>query len=162
MFIQGDASQPVILGGVWSTADNSPEPNDDGKNNFRGYRSRSGHRMILDDSGKSKVVLADKSGNCMVGMGNFDKDGSGPNTCAVWTPPGAAKTGVAIASMQGTFEISCPNGKLSVTAKQDIKINTTDTLDIKATKALELKSGSSAKVTSGSASDYDGSKVLIG
>ena len=51
-----------MLGGVWSTPDFSPEPNEDGKNNFRGYRSRSGHRLILDDSGKIKVVFADKTG----------------------------------------------------------------------------------------------------
>src|SRR5690349_1657445 len=40
MFIAGDPTQPVILGGVWSTKDVSPEPNEDGKNNFRGYRTR--------------------------------------------------------------------------------------------------------------------------
>ena len=55
------SSQPVILGGVWSKPDFSPEPNEDGKNNFRGYRSRSGHRLILDDTDKTKVVFADKT-----------------------------------------------------------------------------------------------------
>jgi uncharacterized protein involved in type VI secretion and phage assembly len=162
MFIQGDASQPVVLGGIWSTADTSPEPNEDGKNNFRGYRSRSGHRFILDDSGKTKVVLADKTSKCMIGVGNFESDGSGPNKCAVFTPPGAAKNGIAIASMTGTFEISCPNGKLSVEAQQNIKINTTDTIDIKAGGAIEMTSSSSAKLTSSSTSDYDGSQILIG
>ena len=39
-FIEGDITQPIILGGVWSKPDQSPEPNEDGKNNFRGYRSR--------------------------------------------------------------------------------------------------------------------------
>src|SRR5678816_1340067 len=84
MFIGGDISQPVIVGGVWSTADKSPEPNEDGKNNFRGYRSRSGHRMILDDTAKTKAVFADKTAKNMVGIGNFAKDGAGPNVCAVY------------------------------------------------------------------------------
>src|SRR5687768_18363256 len=48
-FIEGDISQPIILGGIWSKADKSPEPNEDGANNFRGYRSRTGHRLIFDD-----------------------------------------------------------------------------------------------------------------
>ena len=50
MFIAGDMSQPVVVGGVWSKVDNSPEPNEDGANNFRGYRSRVGHRMVFDDT----------------------------------------------------------------------------------------------------------------
>ena len=61
MFVAGEMSQPVVLGGIWSKVDVSPEPNEDGKNNFRGYRSRSGHRLILDDTAKTKVVLADKA-----------------------------------------------------------------------------------------------------
>ena len=87
MFIAGDISQPVIIGGVWSKPDSSPEPNEDGKNNFRGYRSRSGHRLILDDSEKTKVVFADKTTKNMIGIGEFAKDGAGPNVCAVYKPP---------------------------------------------------------------------------
>ncbi len=60
----------MILGGVWSKPDFSPEPNEDGKNNFRGYRSRTGHRLILDDSAKIKVVIADKTAKNMIGIGN--------------------------------------------------------------------------------------------
>src|SRR5690606_42161681 len=41
---------PVVLGGVWSTKDNSPEPNEDGKNNFRGYRSRDRKSTRLNSS----------------------------------------------------------------------------------------------------------------
>ena len=72
---------------MWSKPDISPEPNEDGKNNFRGYRSRSGHRLILDDTGKTKVVVADKTDKNMIGIGKFDKDGAGPNVCAVYKPP---------------------------------------------------------------------------
>ena len=104
------------MGGVWSTADNSPETNEDGKNNFRGYRSRSGHRMILDDTDKTKVVIADKTGKNMVGVGNFATAGAGPNVCAVYKPPMAGDTGVSISSMEGTMEITCKDGTLSIEA----------------------------------------------
>jgi uncharacterized protein involved in type VI secretion and phage assembly len=162
MFLHGDMSQPVILGGVWSKADPSPEPNEDGKNNFRGYRSRSGHRLILDDSGKTKVVITDKTSTCMIGIGQFDGEGSGPNKCTVFTPPGAGKTGVSVSSMQGTMEITCKNGKLSVTAQQNIKMNATQTVDMKAGKDLKLSGSSAASLTSGSPCNYDGSTVNIG
>src|SRR5436190_23771162 len=94
LFMEGDYTQPIIIGGVWSKPDFSPEPNEDGKNNFRGYRSRSGHRLLFDDSGKVKVTFSDKTGKNMVGIGNFAKDGAGPNVCAIFKPPMAGDSGV--------------------------------------------------------------------
>jgi uncharacterized protein involved in type VI secretion and phage assembly len=161
MFVGGDISQPVILGGVWSTKDISPEPNEDGKNNFRGYRSRTGHRLILDDTAKVKVVFADKTGKNMLGVGNFAKDGAGPNTCAVYKPAMSGDTGVSFSTMEGTMEITCKDGKLSITAQKNIKINAKTTVDIKAGGDLKLEGSSSAKLTSGSPSNYDSAKIDI-
>lgn len=162
MFIGGDISQPVIVGGVWSKPDFSPEPNEDGKNNFRGYRSRTGHRLILDDSGKVKVVFADKTTKNMIGIGELAKDGAGPNICAVYKPPMAGDTGVSVSTMEGTMEITCKDGKLSVEAQQNIKINAKQTIDVKAGGDVKLDGSSSAKLTSGDPSNYDGSQILIG
>src|SRR5262245_22138193 len=67
-FMVGDINHPVIMGGIWSTEDTPPEPNEDGKNNFRGYRSRSGHRLILDDTKKTKVVFSDTTTDLMIGI----------------------------------------------------------------------------------------------
>src|SRR6185503_13465546 len=161
-FIAGDISQPLIMGGVWSTADNSPEPNEDGKNNFRGYRSRSGHRLILDDTDKTKVVFSDKTGKNMVGVGNFAKAGAGPNICAVYKPPMAGDTGVSISTMEGALEITCKDGVLKVDAQQNIKVNAKTTIDVKAGKDIKMDGSSSAKVTAGSPSNWDGSQIKIG
>jgi uncharacterized protein involved in type VI secretion and phage assembly len=161
MFIGGDTSQPVILGGVWSTTDFSPEPNEDGKNNFRGYRSRSGHRMILDDSSKTKVVFADKTTKNMVGIGNFAKDGAGPNVCAVYKPPMSGDVGVAFSSMEGTMELTCKDGALKVEAGDNIKISAKTTIEIKAGGELAMDGSSSAKLTSGDNSNYDSSPIQI-
>ena len=155
MFIGGDMSQPVILGGVWSKTDPSPEPNEDGKNNFRGYRSRSGHRLILDDSGQNKVVIADKTGKNMIGVGQFEKDGAGPNVCAVYKPPMSGALGVSISTMEGKLEITCKNGKLLIDAKEKIKINAKTTVDIKAGTEFNLEGQSSAKLTSSLPSNLD-------
>lgn len=161
MFIEGDFSQPVIVGGVWSKPDFSPEPNEDGKNNFRGYRSRSGSRMILDDTGKVKVVFADKSGKNMVGVGQFASDGAGPNVCAVYKPPMAGEKGVSISSMEGKMEVTA-KGKLTVEAGKNIKISAKTTVDSKVGSNIELKGSSAAKITSGTPSQYDASMVKIG
>lgn len=162
MFIGGDFSQPVIVGGVWSTKDNAPEPNEDGKNNFRGYRSRTGHRLILDDSANTKVVLADKTGKNVVGIGTFAKDGAGPNVCAVYKPPMSGQEGISVSTMEGKLELTCKDGKLTIDAGKCIKINAKTTIDIKAGGDVTLEGTSAGKLTSSSPSNYDAPKVSIG
>jgi uncharacterized protein involved in type VI secretion and phage assembly len=160
MFIGGDISQPVIVGGVWSTPDNSPEPNEDGANNFRGYRSRVGHRLVFDDSKSgTKVWFADKTTKLMVGMGKFAKDGAGPNICAVWKPPMSGEFGVSISSMEGKMEITAKT-KLTIKA-ENIKINAKTTIDIKAGTDFQMEGSSAAKLTSSSESNYDAPKLDI-
>jgi hypothetical protein len=161
MFVAGHIAHPVILGGVWSTPDISPEPNEDGKNNFRGFRSRSGHRMVLDDSGSTKVYFADKSGKNVLGLGKFATEGAGPNICAVYKPPMSGDGGVSISTMEGKFEISCPKGTLKVTG-ENIKINAKTTMDIKAGGAFSMEGSSAAKVTSSAPSNYDAPSIDIG
>lgn len=161
-FIAGEMHQPIVLGGVWSTKDNSPEPNEDGKNNFRGYRSRAGARLVFDDSDKTKVYLADKTGKNVIGIGNFAKAGAGPNTCAVYKPPMSGDTGVSISTMEGTLEITCKDGTLKVDAQQDIKVNAKTTIDVKAGKDIKMDGSSAAKVTAGSPSNWDASQMKIG
>lgn len=160
MFIGGDISQPVVVGGVWSKPDFSPEPNEDGANNFRGYRSRVGHRMVFDDTKSgTKVWFADKTTKLMVGMGKFPKDGAGPNICAVWKPPMSGDAGVSISSMEGKMEITA---KTKLTIKgENIKINAKTTIDIKAGTDLQMEGSSSAKLTSSSESNYDAPKIDI-
>jgi uncharacterized protein involved in type VI secretion and phage assembly len=160
VFIAGDMSQPVVVGGVWSTPDNSPEPNEDGKNNFRGYRSRVGHRLVFDDSPSgTKVWVADKTTKLMVGMGKFAKDGAGPNICAVWKPPMSGDAGVAIASMEGKMEITA---KTKLTIKgENIKFNIKTTFDMKAGSDIQMEGTSAAKLTSSDNSNYDSPKIDI-
>jgi uncharacterized protein involved in type VI secretion and phage assembly len=161
MFIGGDVSQPVIIGGVWSKPDNSPEPNEDGANNFRGYRSRSGHRLILDDTNKTKVVFADKTAKNMVGIGEFDKAGAGLNVCAIYKPPMSGTSGISISTMEGKMELTCKDGKLSIEAKENIKLNAKTTIDVKAGGDIGMEASSSAKLTSGSPSNFDAPTIEI-
>jgi phage baseplate assembly protein gpV len=161
LFINGDFHCPVVIGGVWSKPDFSPEPNEDGKNNFRGYRSRSGHRLIFDDSGKPKIVIADKTGKNMIGIGAFDKDGAGPNVCAVFKPPMAGTTGISISTMEGDIEVTCKDGKLSIEAEDSIKFNILETFDMKAGKEVKFSGASKASMTSGSGCSYQGSKINV-
>lgn len=154
MFVGGDIRQPILIGGVWSKTDEPPEVNEDGKNNFRGYRSRTGHRLILDDSKKPKVVIADMTAKNVVGVGNFAEDGVGQNKCAVFKPGMAGETGASFSTMEGKLEIVA-TGKITFKAGKAVKMNATTTVDVKADSELKLDS-TSLKMNSGSTANYVG------
>src|SRR6185295_2303260 len=61
-FEHGDARFPYILGALWNGKDAPPASNDDGKNNVRIIKSRSGHVIKLnDEDGKETIEIVDKS-----------------------------------------------------------------------------------------------------
>jgi len=160
MFLNGDVRHPIILGGVWSKKDAPPEPVTDGKNEFRGYKSRCGHRMLLDDSDKPKVTFRDKTDALQLSVGNFAKGGSGPNAHDMPKPQGAGEKGVAAGSMTGNLKILCPDGKLTIEGI-NIEISADDKLDINSASTLDLK-GATATLASSGASKYEGATVTIG
>lgn len=132
MFIAGDITRPVVLGGVWSKTDPPPEKNE-GNNDFRGYRSRAGSRVVFDDSSNGKVYLADKTDKNAVVVGSFQKGSSGPNARHGDVPPaisGSPQGGVSIASMEGEINLTA-KGKLKVDA-QNVEITSKTNVDIKA------------------------------
>ena len=56
-FEHGDLRYAYVLGTLWNGKDKPPETNDDGKNNKRVIKSRSGMTILLDDtSGSEKKV----------------------------------------------------------------------------------------------------------
>ena len=63
-FDHGDITQPYVIGALWNGKDKPPEKNADGKNNVRMIKSRSGHKIILNDErGSEKVEICTSSGH---------------------------------------------------------------------------------------------------
>jgi len=161
MFIAGDIRQPVVLGGVWSKTDAPPEPVTDGKNEFRGYKSRCGHRLIFDDnSSKPKLTFRDKTDALQLSVGIFDKGGSGPNAHDMPKPQGAGTSGIGFGSMTGNLKILCPDGKLTIEGI-NVEVSADDKLDINSATTLDLK-GATVTCASSGASKYEGATVNIG
>jgi len=155
VFIAGDVTQPVVIGGVWSKADPPPEPVQDGKNEFRGIKSRSGHRLLLDDSAKTKISIRDKTDKLLLTIGEFQKGGAGPNANCIPVAQGAGTNGLAIASMTGACNILCPAGTLTITGI-NIEISADQKLDMKAQAGMTLK-GATIDIVSAGAGKYEGS-----
>jgi uncharacterized protein involved in type VI secretion and phage assembly len=61
-FQHGDVRFPYVVGALWNGKDAPPANNEDGKNNVRMIRSRSGHVIKLnDDDGKETVEIIDST-----------------------------------------------------------------------------------------------------
>jgi uncharacterized protein involved in type VI secretion and phage assembly len=160
MFIAGDITRPVVLGGVWSKTDTPPEKNE-GDNDFRGYRSRTGCRIVLDDSSSGKVYIADKTDANAVVVGSFQSGGSGNQSRGGATAPGCngpQQEGVSISSMEGKMEITA-KGKITATAK-NVEIVTEQNTEISAGGNLELK-GKVGNCNGSSAVKIEGSSTKV-
>jgi len=161
MFLAGDIAHPVVLGGVWSKTDNPPEDNSSEKDEFRGYRSRAGSRVVFDDSSNGKVYFADKTDKNAVVIGSFQKGSSGPNARHGDVPPaisGSPQGGVSIASMEGEINLTA-KGKLKVDA-QNVEITSKTNVDIKAGGNANFEGGMVA-CNASSAAKLEGSSTKI-
>ncbi len=164
MFLAGDIRRPVVIGGAWSKEDAPPECNENGKNDFRFIKSRSGHRLLFDDSDKTKVVVTDKTNENYIGCGTYAEGGESPNKFALTGPGpinGDAKEGVAVSSMQGTVNLWCPNGTLKISAKH-VEMTASDKMEVKAGGALGVEGGMCGEMKSSGAGKYAGSTTKVG
>lgn len=118
---QSDPTRPYIVGSVWSKVD--PPPADDGKavdNNWRFFRSRSGHLLKFDDtSGKERVEIVGSGGALKMVI-----DVSGKK--------------IEISASSGDVSVSAPAGTLKLDAKS-VAITATTSLSLEAQGALTIK-----------------------
>jgi uncharacterized protein involved in type VI secretion and phage assembly len=119
----GDPRRMYVVGGVWNKVD--PPPDDDGKkteNNWRFFRSRSGHVLKFDDtSGKERIEIV----------------GSGSKQQIVVDVSGQK---IEITCSSGDITLSAPQGKLSIDARQvEIKASTTMNVEAGATMTVKGK-----------------------
>ncbi len=66
-FDHGDISHPYVIGALWNSDATPPESNNDGENNIRQIRSRSGHKVTFDDTaGKEKMEIITSAGHQII------------------------------------------------------------------------------------------------
>ncbi len=113
VFEHGDLNRPYILGSLWNSKDIPPEINEDGKNNIRLIQSRSGHKIVLDDTdGEEKIDIIDKSEKNMITIDT--------------------KNNSIIITSDKDIEISAPNGKITMDCKE---------LELKSSAAAKIEAG---------------------
>lgn len=126
-FEHGLAEFPYVLGSLWNGKDKPPTANEDGKNNLRFIKSRSGHIIRLDDTdGSEKIEIIDKSGKNSVVINTKE------NSMTI-----TAEADITIQSGKGKLILS-GNG-VEITSKAALKLEASQNMDIKAGPQMTIK-----------------------
>jgi phage baseplate assembly protein V len=118
---QGDPRRTIVVGALWSKVD--PPPPDDGNttdNNWRFFRSRSGHVLKFDDtSGAERIEIVGSSGDHKLVV-----DVSGRK--------------IEITCSSGDVSISAPAGKVAIDANE-VAITAKSRMTLDGGKQLTVK-----------------------
>ncbi|WP_017303720.1 phage baseplate assembly protein V [Spirulina subsalsa] len=142
-FEHGDMAFPYILGSLWNGKDKPPEKNDDGENNKRLIKSRSGHMIILDDTeDKEQVIIQDKSGKnkIMIDCENDEMTIEVEKDLKI-----KAKGKISLKSSDDDLVIECNN--LQIKTQQDCEIEAGSNCKIKAQTKAEFEAQSGLELT---------------
>lgn len=121
-FDHGDINHPYVLGSLWNPKSKPPVSNDDGKNNIRKIRSRSGHEITFsDEDAKEKIEIKTKSGHIVL----LDDT--------------AGQEKIEIKDKSGNNSVQIDSSQKSITIKSDLK------LSIKS-KSVEIESEGSMSI----------------
>ncbi len=146
-FLDPQHQHGVVMGGVWNEARKPPKTeensgsdlNADGKNNLKFYRSRSGMRLIFDDSdGAEKLQLISSDSETRF---EFDLDKKKVTLETVLDISLSSKKKVSISAQEVSIEAK---GAAKIEAK-GVSIESKAGLDLKASADIEAK-GSSIKL----------------
>jgi len=126
-FEHGDARFPYVLGALWNGQDKPPENNENGENNIRSIKSRSGHVIRLNDTdGEEKIEIIDKSGK---------------NTIVIDTAKNTinltSEKDITLSASKGTIKLDAQ--KIEIKSSANTKIEAGAGMDVKATATMNVK-----------------------
>ncbi|MDJ0594339.1 MAG: phage baseplate assembly protein V [Pleurocapsa sp. MO_226.B13] len=126
VFEHGDLRFPYIIGALWNGQAPPPVKNDNGKNNLRLIKSRSGHVIQLnDEEGKETIEIKDQDNKNSIVVD------TAANTIAI-----TADGDITLAAAQGKITLTAQNIELQSSA--DTKVEASAGMDLTASSTMNL------------------------
>ena len=126
-FERGDVRFPFVLGALWNGKDKPPEKNDDGKNDARTIKSRSGHVVRLNDKdGAEKIEIIDSSGKNTIVVDAVN------NTIVI-----TSEKDITLSAPKGAIKLDAQ--KIEIKSSADAKVEAGAGMDLKATGQMNVK-----------------------
>lgn len=156
-FAHGSPDSPFILGALWNGKDKPPVTNDDGKNDVRLLKSRSGHQIVLNDAeDKASILIVDKSGENQI---LIDTANNKLSIKAKGDLTIEAGGNIRLAA-QGKVEVEAGQA-LTAKAKTDLTLEAGSKGQLSAQAPLTLKSNAKASIEGGGQTEVKGAMVSI-
>ena len=160
-FLEGDIQTPIIIGSLHNGKDKPPLEADDGQNNLRIIRTRSGHEIVFDDTqDKSKLTIRSSSGHFI----ELD-DEKGQEKITIQDQSGSEK--IVLDGDQNTITIESSKDlavRTDTTVKidaKDLDLSTTGNVTIKASGKVEIEGSGGLDLRSSGMTNVKGSMVNI-
>lgn len=152
-FLNSDPRFPVVLGALWNGQDAPPDTYDPEKNDKRSIVSRSGHKLVFDDTDSAEQILVESQ----AGQRVLIDDTSGSESIELEDYTGNTMKmdaeGIALTASTGlTISLTAEGGTIELSASQ-----ITATADMTA----EIKANTKASVTGSAQLELNGAQVSI-
>lgn len=129
-FNEGDVSRPFVIGALWNSKEGPPLTNEDGKNNIRKLKSRSGNEVIFyDEDGKESIEIKTKAGQTIKMEDDSEgkltlRDKSGKNLLEIVSQNNQIilKADMKIDIQAGTSKITMDGTKNSIELESSMEI----------------------------------------
>lgn len=127
-FEQGDVRRPYVIGMLWNGVDQPPEEyENNGENNLRLIKTRSGHLIKFDDTdGGEKIEIVDKTGANSIVLDSAE------NTITI-----TADKDIVLAAPQGTISLSAKTLELAST--EGAKVEAGGEMTLEASSSMTVK-----------------------
>jgi uncharacterized protein involved in type VI secretion and phage assembly len=183
MFEHGDIRRPIITGSLWNgydkpIHDNSPSGPQMGQNNYRSWRSRSGHMVTFHDDGKGqkeRIIIQTKVKDGEEHNEPMERDGHlividhsmGQEKIQIYDRKkenyvliDSTNDHITTESAKGDITISAPMGTVKIQCKTFITESSTDT-QMKAGTTYSQEAGSSMDLKAGGTLDQKAATINL-